>query len=143
MAAKILLVEDNPDDAELALHAIRRNALAGSVTVLGDGAEAIDYFECRGNYADSVLEMPDLILLDLKLPKVGGLEVLKHLRSKRETKCIPVVILSTSDDGGDIMSGYNLGVNSYVRKPVDFDEFLDVIKQIGVYWLSLNTPPPK
>lgn len=138
----ILLVEDNPDDAELTLLAFRKNRLEHQVTVVRDGEQALDYLFARGGFAgNEPRELPRLILLDLKLPKVDGLEVLKAVRDDPRTRRTPVVILTTSDHRTDVAKGYELGVNSYIKKPVDFDDFLSAIKALGHYWLSLNTPP--
>ncbi len=139
----ILLVEDNPDDAELTLHAFRKHDMGDDIVVARDGEEALDYVFCRAAYSErDPKEMPSLILLDLKLPKVDGLEVLKQVRENDRTRRIPVVILTTSDDERDIMTGYNLGTNSFIRKPVDFDAFVSTIQQLGLYWLVTNTCPP-
>ena len=138
--ATILLVEDNQDDLELTLHAFDRHELPHQVAVARDGQEAIDYLFGTGDGGGSV---PDLVLLDLKLPRIGGMEVLRTMRRDPRTKWVPVVILSTSDDEVDISDGYDLGINSYIRKPVDFDKFTATVKQLGMYWLALNTPPPK
>ena len=138
----ILLVEDNPDDVELTLRAFKKNQFDNQVVVARDGAQALDYLFARGDFADkNPKELPGLILLDLKLPKVDGLEVLREVRGAPETRRIPVVILTTSDHQADVTSGYDLGVNSYIKKPVDFDAFLHTIKGLGSYWLGLNTPP--
>ncbi|MBF0588088.1 MAG: response regulator [Magnetococcales bacterium] len=142
-ARPILLVEDNPDDVELTLLAFQKHHLANSIDVVRDGAEALSYlYGEKGGSVRSKENMPALILLDLKLPRVSGLDVLKRLRAESCTRRIPVVILTTSDDGSDLRSGYDLGVNSYIRKPVDFDQFIDVVKNLGLYWLMMNTPPP-
>ena len=142
--ATILLIEDNPDDVELTLHAFQKNHMANDVVVVGDGAEALDYLFGTGKYAGrDADELPALILLDLQLPKIGGLEVLRMVREDERTKRVPVVILTTSDEEEDIVNGYNGGCNSYLRKPVDFTEFMNAVKQLEVYWMVLNTPPPK
>lgn len=142
--ATILLIEDNPDDVELTLHAFQKNHMANEVVVAGDGAEGLDYLFGTGKYAGrNADEPPALILLDLQLPKIGGLEVLRKVRENERTKRIPVVILTTSDEEDDIVNGYNGGANSYMRKPVDFNEFVNAVKQLEVYWLVLNTPPPR
>ena len=142
--ATILLVEDNPDDVELTLHAFDKHNLVNEVVVARDGRQALDYIFATGSYSErNAADLPDLILLDLKLPKISGLEVLREVRSAAPTKNIPVVILTTSDDESDITNGYDLGINSYIRKPVDFDKFIQTVKNIGMYWLMLNTPPPK
>ena len=140
----ILLIEDNPDDVELTLHAFQKNHMANDVVVASDGAEGLDYLFGTGKYAGrDAKEPPALILLDLQLPKIGGLEVLRKVREDERTKRIPVVILTTSDEEEDIVNGYNGGANSYLRKPVDFTEFMNAVKQLEMYWMVLNTPPPK
>lgn len=138
----ILLVEDNPDDEALTLRAFKKNGILNDVSVVRDGAEALDYLFCSGAYAkrDSALQ-PELILLDLKLPKIDGLEVLRRIRGDERTKLQPVVILTTSSEERDIISSYQLGANSYIRKPVDFDQFIEAVRQLGLYWLLLNQPP--
>jgi two-component system response regulator len=139
----ILLVEDNPDDQELTLRALEANNIMNEVVVLEDGAEALDYLFARGRHADRDSETPpQVVLLDLKLPKVDGLEVLKQMRADERTRLLPVVILTSSKEESDIMHGYSLGANSYVRKPVDFTEFREAVRQLGLYWLLLNEPPP-
>ncbi len=141
--ATILLIEDNPDDVELTLHAFQKNHMANDVVVAGDGAEGLDYLFGTGKYAGrNADEPPALILLDLQLPTIGGLEVLRKVREDERTKRIPVVILTTSDEEEDIVNGYNGGANSYGRKPVDFTEFMNSVKQLEMYWMVLNTPPP-
>lgn len=140
---EILLVEDSPADIELTLHSLRRNNLANRIHVVRDGEEAIDYLFCRGAYSDrSFEEPPRLVLLDIKLPKVDGLEVLRQLKGDPRTKAIPVVILTSSREDQDIVSGYHLGVNSYLQKPVDFDRFREIVRQLGLYWIVVNEPPP-
>ena len=140
----ILLIEDNPDDVELTLHAFQKNHMANDVVVAGDGAEGLDYLFGTGKYAGRDADkLPALILLDLQLPKIGGLEVLRKVREDERTKRIPVVILTTSDEEEDIINGYDRGANSYLRKPVDFTEFMNAVKQLELYWMVLNTPPPK
>ena len=140
----ILLIEDNPDDVELTLHAFQKNHMANDIVVAGDGAEGLDYLFGTGKYAGrDADEPPALILLDLQLPKIGGLEVLRKVREDERTKRIPVVIMTTSDEEEDIVNGYNGGANSYLRKPVDFGEFMNAVKQLEMYWMVLNTPPPK
>lgn len=141
---EILLVEDNPNDVELTLHAFKSNNVSNLIYVVRDGAEALEFIFCEGEYADrSFKNSPKLILLDLKLPKVNGLEVLERIRNDERTKTIPVVILTSSDEEKDVVQSYKLGVNSYIRKPVDFEKFSKVVKKLGYYWLLLNiTPPP-
>lgn len=140
----ILLIEDNPDDVELTLHAFQKNHMANDVVVATDGAEGLDYLFGTGKYAGrDAKESPALILLDLQLPKIGGLEVLRKVREDERTRRIPVVIMTTSDEEEDIVNGYNGGANSYLRKPVDFTEFMNAVKQLEMYWMVLNTPPPK
>jgi len=139
----ILLVEDNPDDVELTLRAFRQNNISNKVIVAKDGVEALDYLFGNGTYAGrDVKDLPVVILLDLKLPKIDGLEVLKAVRQNEFTKLIPVVILSSSLHEEDVINGYKLGANSYVRKPVDFKSFVEAIKLLGLYWLLWNEPPP-
>ena len=137
----ILLVEDNPDDELLALRALRKNDIAGEVAVVRDGVEALDYLFGAGNDGDAGV-LPRLILLDLNLPKLGGLEVLKRLRSDKRTQLLPVVILSSSGEQRDMRDGYGLGANSYVRKPVNFEQFVRAVAQLKNYWLVLNEAPP-
>jgi len=139
----ILLVEDNPDDVDLTLRAFEKNNISNKVIVTGDGAEALDYLYAKGKYAQrNVKDLPVLVLLDLKLPKIDGLEVLKKIRQSELTKFIPVVILTSSSQEEDVVNGYKLGANSYVRKPVNFNDFQQVIKLLGLYWLIWNEPPP-
>lgn len=141
---EILLVEDDPSDMELALHALRAENLANHIEVARDGEEALDFLFCRGGFAQRSLDdLPRLVLLDLKLPKLNGLEVLKQIRSDPRTKLIPVVILTSSREETDMASGYELGVNSYIQKPVDFEQFRHVVKETGLYWLVVNQPPPQ
>jgi len=140
----ILLVEDNRDDEVLTLRALRKNRITNEVVVVRDGAEALEYLFGTGRYEGrDTTVMPDLILLDLKLPKVDGLEVLRRLRADQGTRPLPVVILTSSTEEQDVLKGYGLGANSYIRKPVDFDEFTEAARQLGVYWLVLNQGPPK
>jgi two-component system response regulator len=139
----ILLVEDNPDDEALTLRALNKNNIKNDVVVARDGAEALDYLFGSGKYAgrDTAL-MPQVVLLDLKLPKIEGLEVLRRVRADERTKLLPVVILTSSNEDQDRIAGYGLGANSYVRKPVDFSQFLDAARHLGLYWLVLNEAPP-
>ena len=138
----ILLVEDNQDDAELALHALRRDNLANNIFVARDGEEALEFIFCSGAFTHRSFERPPkLILLDLKLPKVDGMEVLNRLKSDARTKTIPVVIMTSSKEERDLVKGYGLGVNSYIQKPVDFNQFRETVKQVGLYWLVTNQPP--
>ena len=140
----ILLVEDNRDDEALTLRALKKNRITNEVVVVRDGAEALEYLFGTGRYEGrDTTVMPDLILLDLKLPKVDGLEVLRRLRADQGTRSLPVVILTSSTEEQDVLKGYGLGANSYIRKPVDFDEFMEAARQLGVYWLVLNQGPPK
>ncbi len=139
----IMLVEDNADDVELTLRALRKHNISNEVVVAHDGAEALDYLFATGAYAgrDTSI-MPAVILLDLKMPKIDGLEVLRRLRADERTKLLPVVIVTSSKEEQDMLNGYKLGANSYVRKPVDFVQFSEAVRQLGLYWLLLNEPPP-
>jgi two-component system, response regulator len=138
-----LLVEDNQDDMELVLHALRREKLANRIFVVRDGEEALDFLFCRGAYAHRAFDRPPkLVLLDLKLPKVDGLGVLKQIKSDSRTRNIPIVIMTSSKEERDLVSGYDLGANSYIQKPVDFDQFRETVKNVGLYWLVTNQPPP-
>lgn len=140
----MLLVEDSKDDEDLTFMALKENKISSNVVVCRNGAEALDYLFCRGKFEHrSEKDMPRLILLDLKLPKLDGLELLRRVRSHQETKLIPVVVLTTSVEEGDILESYNLLANSYIRKPVVFEEFASAIKQISMYWLQLNLNPPQ
>jgi len=139
----ILLVEDNPDDEALTLRAFKKHNITNEVVVAHDGAEALEYLFGTGRYAGRDLEvMPQLILLDLKLPKVDGLEVLRQLRADDRTRLLPVVVLTSSTEERDLVESYRLGANSYVRKPVDFTQFVEAARQLGLYWLLMNQPPP-
>ena len=139
---EILLVEDNPSDMELTLHVLTRNKLANHIEVVRDGVEALEFIFCTGKYAGRKVENgPKVILLDLKLPKVDGLEVLRRVKADPRTKHIPVVVLTSSREERDIVESYQLGVNSYITKPVDFDQFTEAVRQLGYYWLLLNQPP--
>lgn len=140
----ILLVEDDARDEELTLRAIEKSHIANEVVVARDGVEALDYLFGTGMYADRDLSiMPQLIMLDLKLPKVNGLQVLRKLREHKETKRLPIVVFTSSSEQEDMIRSYDLGANSYVRKPVDFERFMEATKQLGMYWLVLNEAPPK
>ncbi|MEI6068466.1 MAG: response regulator [Methylococcaceae bacterium] len=137
----ILLVEDNPNDAELTLRALTKHNLANSVEWVKDGAEALDFLFLRGAYATRINHKPRLVLLDLRLPKVNGLEVLKAIRANPETEMIPVVIMTSSTEEQDVISSYKLGANSFVSKPVDFNEFMKVVAELGLYWIIINKAP--
>jgi CheY-like chemotaxis protein len=139
---RILLVEDDPKDVELTLTALEEYNLANEVVVVRDGEEALDYLYCRGNFRSRAKENPAVMLLDLKLPKVDGLEVLKTVRGNGKLRLIPVVVLTSSREEKDMVSSYQLGVNAYVVKPVDFHEFVNAIKELGVFWAVINEPPP-
>ena len=140
----ILLVEDNADDEALTLRALKKNNIQNEVVVARDGAEALDYFFGTGAYAGRDLTlMPTVTLLDLKLPKVDGLEILRRIRTHERTKLLSVVILTSSKEEQDLINGYSLGANSYIRKPVDFAQFTEAIRELGLYWLVLNEPPPR
>jgi two-component system response regulator len=139
----ILLVEDNPDDILLTLRALRKNNIANEMIVMHDGAAALDYLFAAGDLAAQTRHVkPAIILLDLKLPKVSGLDVLRQLRANARTRLLPVVVLTSSDEEQDIIDSYRLGANSYIRKPVDFDQFVGAVQHLGLYWLSLNILPP-
>ncbi len=140
--ADILLVEDNPQDAELTIRSLKKKNLAHHLVVVEDGEEALEYLFCRGRFAArDVNQLPKVVLLDLKLPKVSGLEVLRELKANEHTRLIPVVVLTSSREDPDIEAAYALGVNSYVVKPVDFDAFADAVSNLGLYWLLVNQPP--
>jgi CheY-like chemotaxis protein len=139
----ILLVEDNPDDEALTLRALRKNNIRNDVHVAHDGVEALDFLFGTGQFAGrDVSVVPDLILLDLKLPRIDGLEVLRRLRDNEQTRLIPVVVLTTSSEDHDVLNSYDMGANSYIRKPVDFQQFITAVGQLGLYWLILNEKPP-
>ena len=139
----ILLVEDNPDDEALTLRALKKNNIMNEVVVMRDGAEALDYLFCRGAQANrNPHKQPAITLLDLKLPKVDGLEVLRQIRANPSTQLLPVVILTSSKEEQDLINGYRLGANSYIRKPVDFGQFMEAVRSLGLYWLVLNETPP-
>ena len=140
---EILLVEDNPTDAELTLRALRSNNLANNVVWVKDGAEALDFLNCRGNYANRKNGTPKLILLDLKLPKIDGIEVLREIKTDSKTQMIPVVMLTSSQEERDLVESYRLGVNSYIVKPVDFEKFLETVSKVGFYWSLMNKIPPR
>lgn len=138
----ILLVEDNPRDAELTMRAIKKRNMANPIHLVEDGAQALDFILCRGVYGDrDVFKPPKVILLDLKLPKVSGLEVLKILKSEERTRAIPVVVVTSSQEDPDVKAAYALGANSYVVKPVNFDAFVEAMSNLGLYWLLVNQPP--
>jgi CheY-like chemotaxis protein len=140
---EILLVDDSVEDVELAIRALRRAKIVNDIQVAEDGAEALDFLFCRGAYQDRTFSHPPkLILLDLKLPKVDGLEVLRAIRADERTKAIPVVILTSSKEQKDVIKGYDLGVNAFVQKPVDFEQFGEAIRQIGMFWMLINQAPP-
>jgi CheY-like chemotaxis protein len=140
----ILLVEDNPDDVELTLLAFKKYNIKNDLVVIQNGAEALDYLFAEGAYAGRDLSnMPTVILLDLKLPKIDGLEVLRRIRADERTKLLPVVILTSSKEEQDLINGYKFGANSYVRKPIDFAQFTEAARQLGLYWMILNEPPPR
>lgn len=140
----ILVVEDNPDDEALTLRALKKNNIGNKVFIVRDGAEALDFLFCTGSYADrDPRELPEMILLDLKLPKVDGLEVLHRIRADERTRLLPVVILTSSNEEQDLIEGYKNGANSYIRKPVDFNQFVEAVRQLSLYWLVLNEAPPQ
>ena len=141
MVGTILLVEDSEDDVELTRRALKRNRLTNPLVVARDGQEALDYL-LGGDDSGPAEDLPAIVLLDLQLPKVSGLEVLRKLRSTRRTSLLPIVILTSSKEERDLVDGYASGANSYIRKPVDFDQFIEAVRQLGMYWLVLNEPPP-
>jgi two-component system, response regulator len=141
---EILLVEDNCADAELTLHALRKNAHVNRIHVVRDGEEALNFLFCMEDYRERAgLLLPQLVLLDLKLPKIDGLSVLRSLKEDRRTRWIPVIVLTSSKEEKDLMASYNLGVNSYIQKPVDFDQFRETVHILAHYWLLMNQPPPR
>jgi CheY-like chemotaxis protein len=140
--ARILIVEDDPNDVELTLTALADYNLANEVVVTRDGQQALDYLHCRGEFNTRSPDNPAVVLLDLKLPKVDGLEVLQQIKSDEHLKRIPVVVLTSSHEEKDLMRSYSLGVNAYVVKPVDFHEFVNAVKELGVFWAVINEPPP-
>lgn len=141
-SVEIILVEDNPYDVEMTMTALKKNNLANNVRVLQDGAEAVDYIFCSGQYAEKQFsQCPKVILLDLKLPKIDGIEVLRRIREDERTRLVPVVVLTSSNEDRDRLETYKLGINSYIVKPVDFDQFIKAVEEIGLYWLLLNKPP--
>ena len=138
----ILLVEDSQDDLDLAMHVLRQEKLANSIYVVRDGEEALDFLFCRGSFSDRTFEhAPKLVLLDLKLPKIDGMQVLKELKADPRTKMIPVVMMTSSKEERDLVESYKAGVNSFIQKPVDFDQFRAMVKSLGMYWLVVNQPP--
>lgn len=140
----ILLVEDNPDDEALTVRALKKNNIGNNLVVVHDGAEALDFLFGSGAFINrDVNNLPQMILLDLNLPKVGGLDVLHRIRETESTRLLPVVILTSSNEEQDLIKGYSLGANSYVRKPVDFNQFVEAVRQLGLYWLILNETPPR
>lgn len=140
---EVLLVEDNPADAELTLHALRKENIANPIVHVSDGEQALDFLFCRGAYSDrSFAQPPRVVLLDLKMPKVDGLDVLRAVKADPRTRAIPVVVMTASREEQDLVASYQLGVNSYIQKPVDFDKFRDVVRQLGLYWLIVNEPAP-
>ncbi len=140
----ILLVEDNPDDEALTLRALKKNNILNEVVVAHDGVEALDYLFANGSHSSREGNvMPEVILLDLKLPKVDGLEVLRRVRADERTRLLPIVVLTSSKEERDMIESYSLGANSYIRKPVDFVQFGEAVQQLGLYWLVLNVPPPQ
>jgi two-component system response regulator len=139
---EILLVEDNPDDVELTLRAFRKSNIANEIVVARDGLEALDYLFCTGSHSGRPPTLPQVILLDLKMPRIDGLHVLERVRAHPRTRLLPIVILTSSIEEQDLLNTYSRGANSYIRKPVDFQEFVDAVRQLGLYWLLLNQPPP-
>lgn len=139
----ILLVEDNPDDEALTVRALRKGNLVNEIVVVRDGAEALDYLFCTGGYKDrDPFDLPQVVLLDLKLPKIDGLEVLRRMRANPGTEILPVIILTSSNEQQDLINVYKLGANSYIRKPVEYEQFFEAVQKLKLYWLVLNEPPP-
>ena len=139
---EILLIEDNPNDVELTLRALQKNKICNNIQVITDGAEALDYFMVKGKYSNRDITInPKLVILDLKLPKVDGLEILRMVKSDEKTKAIPIVVLTSSKEESDVVASYKLGANSFIVKPVDFDKFIATVSDLGMYWLLLNEPP--
>lgn len=141
-AQHILLVEDNPGDEELTLRALKKNNILNTVVVVRDGADALDYLFAKGEYSGRTTGLPHIVLLDVNLPKISGLDVLKAIRGDPTTKLLPVIILTSSRQERDVTAGYDLGANSYIVKPVDFTQFSEAVRQLGLYWLVLNQSPP-
>ena len=140
----ILLVEDNPDDEALTVRALKKNNIVNDLAIVRDGEEALDFLFCTGIYSSrNPQELPQVILLDIKLPKLDGLEVLRRIRANEKTRLLSVVILTSSKEEQDVIRGYSLGANSFVRKPVDFNQFVEAVRQLGLYWLVLNEAPPR
>lgn len=140
-SVEILLVEDNPNDVELTLRALKKNNIANNIHVVTDGAEALEYLFANGRYSNRDMNLiPKLVILDLKLPKVSGLEILKKIKSDERTRAVPVVVLTSSKEESDIIASYKLGANSFIVKPVDFDKFISTVRELGMYWLLLNEP---
>jgi len=143
VSARVLLVEDNPDDVALTVRALKQNNIANELVVASDGVDALDYLAGTGRFAGrDPQDLPALVLLDLKLPKIDGLQVLQNLRAQKHTRLLPVVILTSSVEESDVIRGYSLGCNAYVRKPVDFTQFAEAVRELGLFWLVLNEPPP-
>lgn len=144
LECEILLVEDNPDDVELTLLAFEEGRVCNSIAVVTDGQEALDYLFATGKYSERSAEaLPSIVLLDLKLPKISGLDVLKRVREDERTSCLPVIVLTSSKEEEDVISSYRLGANAYVRKPVDYEHFVEAAKTLGLFWLVLNEPSPR